>query len=134
MQAIWVEVGNINWQEKWAGEGDLERMVEDFENITGEIIDRLFPLKTMRVRSNEPAWITDGVRRLDRKKRRVYKREGKPSLMALHYEILAVPVWLIFNAIFRTGKWPRRWKIETTVVIPKVANRGRKILVFIWAK
>ena len=65
-----------DWSEV-LGNGNVNDMVKKFETYTGKITDELFPLKTVRKRSNEPPWITDGIRRLARKKRRMYKFEGK---------------------------------------------------------
>ena len=59
---------------------DPDELVEAFEAYTGSIVDRLFPLRTVRYRSNEKPWITDGIRKLARSKRRVYRREGKSRL------------------------------------------------------
>ena len=56
---------------------DPDDLVGRFEKYTGDLIDQLFPLKTVKVRSNESPWITHGIRRLGRYKRGVYKREGK---------------------------------------------------------
>ena len=45
-----------------------------------------------------------------------------PRVMKKHHQLLVTPVTMIFNAVFKEGKWPDAWKEETTVVIPKVAN------------
>ena len=218
-----------------------DRMVEDFQNWVQVNTDELFPLKTVRCRSNEKPWITDGIRKLSRQKARVYKREGKsplwwqldarmrgmlessmtnfvdnmtaggqrgyfaavkklgnphaktdwslanlfpdvdekqageeaasyftricnlfdplspddlsdisrrpisteevakrlkeakkpnsavvgdplPRVTKAHHQLLTKPATNIFNAVFRSGRWPTAWKQETTVVIPKVSN------------
>ena len=57
-----------------------DELVDRFQSWAGSLTDELFPVKTVRYRSNEAPWITDGVRRISRKKRRVYKREGKSRL------------------------------------------------------
>ena len=57
-----------------------EELVERFQTWTGELTDELFPLKTVRHRSNEHPWITDGIRKLGKQKVRVYRREGKSRL------------------------------------------------------
>ena len=58
----------------------VDDLVARFEGWTKQKTDLLFPLKTVRIRSNEPEWITDGIRSLAKRKRRVYKREGKSQL------------------------------------------------------
>ena len=53
-----------------------------YEDYTGALIDELFPLKTVRMRDNEPPWITDGIRALSRRKKRAYRRGGKSAWWA----------------------------------------------------
>ena len=221
---------------------DPDAMVAAFENYIQTTTDELFPMQTIRRRSNEPEWISNGIRKLSRQKKRVYRREGKsrlwyslceridtkieenklnyvdkvkadgprafykgikkisagiqtqdwsimdlfpgktkkqageetsafftaisdqftplptrrgppsetrepvslpevvkalkdakkpssmvrgdvlPRLMKAHYTKIAFPVMSIFNAVFRSGDWPARWKEETVVVIPKTNN------------
>ena len=55
-------------------------LVSRFEEWNTAVTDELFPMRTTRCRSNEKPWITDGIRRLSRQKKRVYKREGKSRL------------------------------------------------------
>ena len=57
-----------------------DELVAKFQTWTDNLTDELFPLKTIRHRSNEHPWITDGIRRLSKQKVRVYKREGKSRL------------------------------------------------------
>ena len=45
-----------------------------------------------------------------------------PRVVKAHHQLLDPAVTTIFNAVFRTGRWPRTWKTETTVVIPKVTT------------
>ena len=52
-------------------------MVAAFETKIEELTDRHFPYKTYRVRSNEYPWITHGIRRLTKKRKRLYRHEGK---------------------------------------------------------
>ena len=57
-----------------------DQLVESFQEWNTRVTDELFPLKTIRCRSNEDPWITDGIRKLSKQKRRVYKRAGKSAL------------------------------------------------------
>ena len=59
------------------GDGSPDEMVDRYEAYTTALVDELFPLQTVRARSNELPWITDGIRALARRKRRVYRRTGK---------------------------------------------------------
>ena len=218
-----------------------DRLVESFQNWIEANTEELFPLKTVRCRSNEKPWITDGIRKLSRQKSRVFKRGGKsplwwqldtrmkglleqsmshfvdnmtaggqrgyfaavkklgnphaktdwsladlfpdvdekqageeaasyftricnlfdplspddlsdisrrpigaeevakrlkeakkpnsavagdplPRVTKAHHQLLTKPATNIFNAVFKSGRWPTAWKQETTVVIPKVSN------------
>ena len=74
------EMKNINWDAALPTDGGPEAALKEFERITEEAVNRLFPMKSVRVRSNEPPWISGGVRRLTKQKKRVYKREGKTRL------------------------------------------------------
>ena len=47
-----------------------------------------------------------------------------PILVKKFHHLLAIPTTLIFNAIFATGLWPKKWKTETAVIIPKTPNPG----------
>ena len=221
-----------------------DEMIERFQKWNMDLTDELFPLKTVRCRSNEAPWVTEGIRRVSKQKKRVYKRGGKsalwrhldarmslmledtklafvdkmsesgtstkkyfsavkalgtaskgkdwsitdlfpgrteaeageeaagyftritdlfeplqdqpprpedrrrpvtkeevakklkaakkpnssvegdllPRVVKAHHGWLVDPVTRIYNAIFSEGTWPRAWKTETTVVIPKVPN------------
>ena len=67
-----------DWEELLGGR-DVDDMVEIYEKFTTDLVDELFPLKTVRMRDNEPPWITDGIRALARRKRRAYKRRAKSN-------------------------------------------------------
>ena len=45
-----------------------------------------------------------------------------PRVVKLHFGKFALPMSLIYNAVFKQGSWPTKWKEETAVVIPKVPN------------
>ena len=55
----------------------VDDMWERVENAIRELTDQNFPLVRVRKRSNESPWITRGIRRLWKKKIRIYKKEGK---------------------------------------------------------
>ena len=69
-----------NWDSLMPDNSLPDDLVESFEGYTGKLVDELFPIKTTRIRSNEPPWVTDGIRRVSRLKKRVYKSEGKSRL------------------------------------------------------
>ena len=66
-----------NWSEVLPDEEEPGKMVAAFEKYTSGMVERLFPLKSVRYRDNEAPWMTEGIRRLSKRKRRVFKREGK---------------------------------------------------------
>ena len=72
-------ISNTNWP-AILGEGSSDTLVSRFEQYTCGLVDELFPFKTVRIRSNEKPWVTDGARALAKRKRRVYRREGKSRL------------------------------------------------------
>ena len=55
-------------------------MVKRYEEFTGGLVDRLFPLQKIRQRSSDPPWITNRIRRIFKQKCRVFRREGKSNL------------------------------------------------------
>ena len=57
----------------------LDQLVARYEDYTGQLTDELFPLRTSRRRSNEKPWITEGMRALSKRKKLVYRREGKSN-------------------------------------------------------
>ena len=241
-QAFADDVRRVDWEAALAPDDGPDDMVACFEGILAPLVDKHFPLVTYRCRSNEPEWITHGIQRNSKLKKRVYKREGKsrlwhsleargraltesskdnfiqtseaagpkayyravknlaingkkpewdlmdlfpgktpseageeaaayftrisdafdplpatnaapeslrrpvtlpevqkalkdarkpdsmvegdvmPRLMREYHHLFSVPAMKIFNAVFRTGTWPDKWKTETTVIIPKTAN------------
>ena len=74
------EVKSLDWMATFGDDDDPDSLVEKYERTLGGIVDRLFPWVTVKQRSNEAPWVTQGMRRLGKKKRRVYKREGKSRL------------------------------------------------------
>lgn len=70
------QLGECDW-------GDLDSldtvnaMWDRVEGVIRKLTDRNFPLACVRKRSNESPWITRGIRRLWKKKIRIYKKEGK---------------------------------------------------------
>ena len=233
------ELLSSDWQKICPSDGDPDDLVQAFQSHITDLTDRYFPVKVSRRRSNEDPWITEGIRKLSKQKKRVFKRDGKtrlwmrlrddlerrlchskmqivdkasdsgstrayysavktlssaekpvewsvgdlfpdkspeeagnltadyftkitdlfeplrpspstatpradltetevlsflkkakkpsssvqgdmlPRLMKVHYAKIVTPVTNIFNAVFRKQKWPKQWKEETTVVIPK---------------
>lgn len=59
---------------------DVDAMVDHFEGVVAVLTDRHFPLIRTRKRSNEHPWITHRIRRLWKKKKRIYKKKGKSGL------------------------------------------------------
>ena len=55
----------------------VEGMVDKLEAVIASLTDKHFPLVRVRKRSNEDPWITRSIRRLWKKKIRIYKRAGK---------------------------------------------------------
>ena len=74
-QQFKLEFGERNWD--GMPPDDPDRALASFESTLQEITDRCFPLMWSRRRSNEDPWITNGIRRRARRKRRLYRRRGR---------------------------------------------------------
>ena len=70
------QMGTVDWGGKMEGLG-VDEMVEVFENTVEEITNANFPLISTRRRSNEDPWITLGVRRRVKRKKRLYRQSGR---------------------------------------------------------
>ena len=57
--------------------GDPELLLANFEEWLNNATNECFPLRDVRVRSNEDPWITNGIRRRAKRKRRLYRRKGR---------------------------------------------------------
>ena len=69
----------VDWDALLPHSLNAEGMIRRFEEWNEQLADELFPLQTIRCRSNEAPWVTGGIRSLSRHKKRVYKREGKSA-------------------------------------------------------
>ena len=74
------ELRGLDWDVLLPRGDHPDSLVEKFENKVAELTDKHFPLVSFRCRDNEPQWITHGIRRIAKQKRRVYRREGKTRL------------------------------------------------------
>ena len=241
--AFAARIAGTNWESVMGNDDeDADVLIEKFDDYINALVDELFPLQDIRVRTNEAPWITNWIRALSRRKKKAYKRGGKsrhwfnlqgrltalidrsrsafvdkvysadsnprsfykavktlsckespdewkvtslfpgqppmeagkkivdyftnitkdfsplkeedhrpiprreiskeevakklklakkpssmvpgdllPRLMKRYHHLLVDPVHKIFNAVFRSSCWPRKWKEETAVIIPKVA-------------
>ena len=80
MEMFGRELDEMNWDELLNNNADPDDLVAAFETRMEEMTDRLFPKQSIRCRDTDPPWVTNGVRRMSRKKKRVWKREGKSRL------------------------------------------------------
>ena len=55
----------------------MDKKAEALERTIEVLTDKHFPLVRTRRRSNEPPWITNRIRRLFRRKCRIYKKDGR---------------------------------------------------------
>ena len=70
------EIRSLDWSEVEAAEG-VDNKAEALERTIEALTDRHFPMIRTRRRSNEPPLITHKIRRLLKKKCRIYKKEGR---------------------------------------------------------
>ena len=68
------EMKNRDWTDI---KGDSDMMAEKLEEVIGALTDKYFPLVRIRKRSSEHPWITKTIRRLWKKKIRIYKKGGR---------------------------------------------------------
>ena len=62
----------------WTGlEGDVDMMAAKLREVIDCLTDKHFPLERIRKRSNESPWITRKIRRLWKRKVRIYKKGGR---------------------------------------------------------
>ena len=64
------------WKEVEEAVG-VDKKAEALERAIEVLTERHFPLVRTRRRSNEPPWITNRIRRLFKKKCRIYKKDGR---------------------------------------------------------
>ena len=77
-EAFASEMAGLGWDE--LGDCDsVEEMVDRLEKVTAALTEKHFPLVRVRKRSNEDPWITRSIRRLWKKKVRIYKKYGKSA-------------------------------------------------------
>ena len=70
------DLQRIDWEAVLGGLG-ADGMAERFEEVISAMNDEHFPLVRVRKRSNEPPWMTRSIRRLFKRKVRLYKKNGK---------------------------------------------------------
>ena len=73
------QLANWDWT-RLAAAGSVDEMAGVLEKVIADLTDQCFPLVRVRKRSNEAPWITRSIRRLWKKKIRVYKNEGRSQL------------------------------------------------------
>ena len=66
----------------WSGVLDgrnIDEKVSCFQSVLDELMNRFFPLKTTTRRKSDPPWVNEALRRLSKKRRRVYDKEGRSA-------------------------------------------------------
>ena len=69
------DLSNTGWD--FRPDDGPDHLVRTFENRIAALTDKHFPLQTIRARSNEDPWITNGIRRRDCTRDRAGRRLGK---------------------------------------------------------
>ena len=75
-EAFAAELAEWDW-EALRGSQDVDFMAGELERALATLTERHFPLVRVRRRSNEDPWITRSIRRLWKRKIRLYKKGGK---------------------------------------------------------
>ena len=55
----------------------VDGKVEAFDKIMNENMDKFFPFVTVTRKASDPPWMNDNIRRLQRKRRKIYDRHGR---------------------------------------------------------
>ena len=55
----------------------LDKKVDNFNRIVANLINRHFPKKLCKMRSDDAKWMTDHIRREVNKRKKIFKKEGK---------------------------------------------------------
>ena len=77
-EAFCRELGSLEWNAVIDATG-VDNKVAALEETIERLTEKHFPLIRARKRSNEPPWITHRIRRLFKKKCRIYKRHGRSN-------------------------------------------------------
>ena len=67
----------VDWNEFYANTKTSSEMVDRLHQDLESWMDKCYPFKTVRRRSNEATWITNGIRRKIRMRMAVFRREGR---------------------------------------------------------
>ena len=77
------DMRNCDWSAMKAVQS-VDEMWRVMEITIAKLTEKHFPLVRVRKRSNESPWITRGIRRLWKRKIRIYKKGGEESSMVGH--------------------------------------------------
>ena len=72
------DLAQINWKQVF-GTGTLDDWVTSFSSRLNELSDNHFPFCSLRVRTGDCLWFSQGLRKLSDKVKRVYKKEGNSA-------------------------------------------------------
>ena len=65
----------LNWKE-FPRNQDVDDMVDQFQNLMHDAVNKFFPLKRIRAKKSDPKWLTDHIRELVSKKKSMYRKFG----------------------------------------------------------
>ena len=75
-EAFSEELGKWNWT-SLENEECVDKKASMLEEVIGKLTEKHFPIARVRKRSNESPWITRHIRRLWKRKVRIYKKAGR---------------------------------------------------------
>ena len=65
-----------SWEDIYKAESAHDK-AEMFQKILVDKIDEIFPVKTRRINSDDQPWISFKLKKLDRKRKRIYNKQRK---------------------------------------------------------
>ena len=74
------EFGQLLMKEEWKSleeEMTPTEMVDNFEKVSGDMIEKNFPMREMKVTQEDKPWINAKLKELKRKRQRIYRKHGR---------------------------------------------------------
>ena len=71
------EIKEIKWEERFGNIKCASALTDIFQGVVGTLVDKHFPIRTRTVKSTDDPWINDRIRRLIRRRKKEYRKNGR---------------------------------------------------------